>query len=193
MATGLLAGVESNFARVLVKERRAASWKAVHSWKVRIAIPYLSRPEAFSTAGSERFSTEAMVIDPLTTLDYPIVLFGDFEDRNPKVGKTIDISLELLGTVERSAAMGIKDIAPWSSPQGSTAALVGQVGRRQEEPSRMTMSLTIDSKNVELSTGGTVVLGNVVDRSGKSLDCDWPYVPTCRVRTRGPDETSRTK
>ena len=41
MATGLLAGVESNIARVREKERRAASWREVHSWKVRIAILYI--------------------------------------------------------------------------------------------------------------------------------------------------------
>ena len=41
IATGLLAGVESNFARVREKDRRAASLKAVHSWNVRIAILYV--------------------------------------------------------------------------------------------------------------------------------------------------------
>ena len=37
----LVAGVESNFARVREKERRAASWREVHSLKVRIAMPYI--------------------------------------------------------------------------------------------------------------------------------------------------------
>ncbi len=82
MATGLFAGVESNFARVREKERRAASWSAAHSSNRKIAILYLSRPEASSAATVERFFLEATVIHLPTTLDYPIVAIADLHGQH---------------------------------------------------------------------------------------------------------------